>query len=134
MNEADVIRATRAHLERQFPKTCSGCGRVFRSLKEYLLNTSHVGAPISYDADEGNYQPVAPVGTISLANCSCGSTLALGSDGMSLLTVWRLMGWARREMKRRQVDMREVLERLRQQVDEVVLSEPDVVSPEPGRT
>jgi hypothetical protein len=117
----NAIRMTRAHIEGQFPKTCPSCQKVFATLADYLLETRHVGAPISYDADAGNWAPTEPVGTVSLANCSCGSTLVIDSDSMGLWTMWRLMRWARHESRRRGITVGQLLTWVRAQIDEQVL-------------
>jgi signal transduction histidine kinase/CheY-like chemotaxis protein len=133
LNEEEVAEITRRHLERQFPKVCEKCGRRYVSLKDYLQRTVHVGAPVSFDAADGDWRPRRPVGTLSMANCACGTTLSLGSDGMSLLTVWRLMGWARRETKRRGVALEALLAGLRERIDRNVLAEEERRQPEPER-
>lgn len=128
-----AVELTRRHLESLFPKRCSKCGREYASLREYLGATKHVGAPISYDAAGGDYRPLRPVGTMSLANCPCGTTLALGTDGMSLRTVWRLMAFGRRETKRRGITFEQLLSEVRASVDAQVLGEPAAsgAGPEP---
>jgi hypothetical protein len=88
---ADAIRLTRQHVERQFPKVCGTCGQRFESLVEYLRQTTHVGDVTSLDAQMGDWRPQRPAGTLSLANCRCGTTLAIGSHGMGLITLWRLL-------------------------------------------
>jgi hypothetical protein len=120
MTEADVVEVMRAYLSTQFPKKCQ-CGRLYSSLEDYLRNTTHTGKPISYDADMENWQPKLPIGTVSMANCSCGSTLAVSSKGMNLITLLRLMFWARIETRSRGIGMSELLEDLRSKVDKVVL-------------
>jgi hypothetical protein len=120
---------TRSHIEGKFPKTCSNCHRVYATLAEYLLATRHVGAPISYDAEEGDWTPTEPLGTQSLANCSCGSTLAIGSSGMNLWTTWRLMRWARNESRLRGISIEQLLVWVRAQIDEQVLGEQNLESP-----
>jgi hypothetical protein len=107
----------RQHLDGRFPKECRACGRTYADLRDYLLHTKHVGRPVSYDAELGIFWPTRPVGTMSLANCSCGTTLSVTSEGMSLLTMWRLMRWLRKEMKRRGQGASEVLEDLRRAID-----------------
>jgi len=124
MDEAKAIRATRAHLEQQFPKVCRSCGRTFTSLYDYLENTRNVGQPVSYDAERGNWRPFSPAGTLSFANCRCGTTLALGSEGMPLLTLWRLMAWGRAEVQRRNISIGEFLEGLRAKLEAQVRSAP----------
>ena len=117
MTESEVILVMRQHLEGKFPKNCGMCGRSFANLKDYLLHTTHVGPPLSYDAELGDFRPSPPIGTMSLANCRCGNTLSLDSRGMSLMTLWRLLRWLRGEMTRRRQKAPEVLEDLRRAID-----------------
>ena len=121
MKEHDVVAVVRAHIERKFPKTCSKCGRTFASLKEYLQCTTHIGNPVSYDADLKNWRPFKPVGTLSFANCSCGTTLAISSDGLGVIVMWRLLRWARTESARRNISVGELLDGVRQKIDRQVL-------------
>ncbi len=121
MNEDDVIREMIDFLNSKFPKTCSCCGKRYGSLEEYLRQTTHTGKPISYDADDESWRPVKPIGTLSLANCSCGSTLAINSKGMNLITLWKMMNWARKESKRRGIRISDLLEDLRSKIDKRVL-------------
>jgi hypothetical protein len=72
----------------------------------------------------GDLQPKRPIGTMSLANCSCGNTLVMDSTGMSLSTLWRLMGWLSCEMIRRRQKAPVVLEQLRRAIDEATLASP----------
>lgn len=113
---------TRAHLESFFPRRCSRCQRGFSSLADYLRNTTHVDAPVSFDADLVEL-PASPVGTISMANCACGTTLALGSEGMPHETLVQLMTWARDEIAARGVPLRTVLLELRDEVDRETLAD-----------
>ena len=125
MTEAEVIRAMREHLEGLFPKTCPSCQHKFATLKEYLQVTDHLGPPVPYDAEFDDWQPMKPVGTVTLANCPCGSTLALSSEGMPLLQLWRLLSWARIETKRRSMSAQELLNYLRDKICQQVLAEPE---------
>ena len=124
MVESEVIVVMRQHLEGKFPKQCGVCERTYDNLKDYLLHTTHVGPPKSYDDDFGVFRPLRPIGTMSLANCSCGNTLVIDSDGMSLMTLWRLMGWLQGEMIRRRQKPSVILEELRRSIDEVTLADP----------
>jgi hypothetical protein len=110
--EAEVITIVRGHIERQFPMNCSMCGHLFASLKDYLEYTTHLGKPVSYDADTEDWRPLEPLGTLSYANCQCGTTLSISSEGMGLLTLWQLLRWARNESSRRGISMGELLEDL----------------------
>lgn len=123
MTAEEAIRKTRSHIEGKFPKTCPSCYKVFATLADYLLETRHIGTPVSYDAEEGDWTPTKPLGTQSMANCSCGSTLAIDSSGMSLWNLWRLMRWARRESQLRGITMEQLLAWVRTQIDEQVLGE-----------
>jgi len=91
VTEADVIKKMREHLEGQFPKVCNNCHCRFATLREYLQITKHRGAAMPYDADAGNWLPLKPIGTVSYADCPCGSTLLLSSAGMPRHRLWSLM-------------------------------------------
>ena len=112
----------RRHLEGKFPKKCGACERTFADLKDYLLHTTHVGPPRSYDMELGVHRPTQPIGTLSLANCSCGNTLAIDSSGMDLTTMWHLMTWLLAEMNRRGQNPLMVLESLRAAIDRATLA------------
>ena len=129
MTEADVIQAMRDHLEGLFPKTCPNCQHTFATFRQYVEQTRHQGPPIPYDADAGNWQPVKPLGTVTLSNCSCGTTLALSSQGMPLVRLWRLLNWARTETRRRGQTPQELLTHLREEICHQVLTEVDSPNP-----
>lgn len=124
MTEAEVIHAMRHHLEGLFPRLCPNCQRRFESLREYLQVTTHQGPPMSYDAELGRWKPLRPLGTMTLANCTCGSTLALTSQGIPLFKLWRMLNWARIETKRRAVGQQHLLGCLRDEICRQVLAEP----------
>lgn len=124
MTEADVIRVMREYLEGLFPKTCPNCQRNFTTLREYLQVTTHQGPPMPYDAEQGDWQPWRPIGTVTFANCPCGTTLALSSKDMPLPQLWRLLNWARIETKRRGMSPQELLSYLRDEICKQVLAEP----------
>jgi len=124
MTEADVIRQMRAHLEGQFPKSCTVCHRVFATLRDYLRHTTHLGSSMPYDAEMGDWAPARPLGTMTFALCSCGTTLALTSDGMPLLQLWTLLNWARVETHKRHMTPQALLNYLRDAICKQVLAEP----------
>lgn len=124
LSTAAAIRLTRQHVESRFPLTCR-CGKVYPNLRSYLLQTTHVGPPVSYDGELGNWTPRAPIGTVSMANCPCGSTLTVNTDGMPLRTMWQLLLWARFESWNRQISLPELLRWVRDQIDSQVLAESD---------
>jgi hypothetical protein len=123
MNENDVIETLRKYISRQFPKECRSCGKRYESFAEFIRNTTYVGKPLSYDAERDDWQPARPLGTIGLANCSCGSTLAISSSRMNLITYWRLMNWARKEIKHQEITSNDLLEDLRRKIDQSVLED-----------
>ncbi len=111
--------------EKQFPKECKCCGKLYSSFKEYLQNTTHVGQPISYDAENEDWQPDTPLGTMSLAKCPCGTTLAITSSGMDISILLKLMNWAQSESEKRGVTISDLLEDLRAAIDKSVLQDYD---------
>jgi hypothetical protein len=123
MTELEVIRIMRKHLEGLFPKVCFHCERSYATLREYLLLTRPLGAAMPYDAEVGDWSPLRPMGTMTFSNCACGTTLALSSQGMSLLVLWRLLNWARVETARRSMTPRELLGYLRDEISAQVLAE-----------
>jgi hypothetical protein len=129
MTEAEAIQIMRKHIEGQFPKECPNCHHRYATLREYILATRPVGAK-SYDADAGEWRPVEPLGTAVLANCPCGTTLALTSDGVPLLQMWRVMRWAWTETRRRGLTPQQLLDHVRAVIRRQVLAEP---GPGPGK-
>ncbi|MDP6526493.1 MAG: hypothetical protein QGH15_19955 [Kiritimatiellia bacterium] len=121
MEENDVIEIVKEFIATKFPKECECCGRRYDSFADFLHNTFHLGKPMSYDAESGDWQPVEPLGTLSMATCSCGTTLAISSSGMNVKTLWRLMKWAKTETEERGISPGELLNTLRSRTDESVL-------------
>jgi hypothetical protein len=123
VTEKQLIALVRSHVEAQFPKTCSKCGRVFATFADYVRDVKHVGAPILLDAATEDRAPPAPFVAISMANCACGTTLALASHNMSPRDSRRLVQWIRKEMERRGVALDQLLTSLRAKIDAEVLAE-----------
>jgi hypothetical protein len=121
MTEDDVVRIVRLYLEGLFPKVCSRCGRRFASLREYLEATAHLSTPVLYDDITGEI-PLNPMGPLSFANCACGTTLAVGSRGIPPWQLVELLTWAKNETSRRSIGIRELLRRIRDRIDEQVLT------------
>jgi hypothetical protein len=119
----EAVRLIRAHVESKFPKTCNTCGRVFLSLPGYLRSTRYVGNPVSYDAEVEDWTPREPIGSYAMSLCPCGTSLAIDSSGISLLTLWRLMRFVREESQRRGVTVSEILVGIRVEVRRQVLAE-----------
>ncbi len=122
VTEDDVVRIVRAYIEGLFPKVCPRCGRRFGSLREYLQQTTHVGTPIFND-EIGGQPLVEPLGPIALANCQCGTTLTISSEGIPREMMAELLTWARSEASRRSVTVPDVLHELRARIDAQVLGE-----------
>ncbi len=122
MTEDDVVNIIYEFVSNQeFPKTCSSCGRVYSTLKEYLQVTTPVGEPVSYDAELENWEPDNPIGTMSLANCSCKGTMAISSTNMPVKTLIQLMLWLKVEALKRKLQPSELLNLIRQKVDKKAL-------------
>jgi hypothetical protein len=123
MTEAEVVKIRREYFEGLFPKFCPKCNRCFSTLRKYILITKRLGPSISYDAELGDWNTVQPIGSVALANCPYGSTLALGTENMPLPLRLLLLNWVRSETQRRGVSPRELLEYLRDQIRKQVLTE-----------
>ena len=127
----DAVCVIRSHVESKFPKTCPLCGQVFGTLSDYVRGTRPVGQPVSYDAVLGDWTPTDPIGTYTLVRCACGTSLAIDSSGMSLLTLWRLMRFARQETRKTRETISELLERIRVEVHRRVRAEEAAGAPRP---
>jgi hypothetical protein len=123
MNERDAIDIIRNHARKQFPKECSCCKKRWSTFAEFIRSTSYVGKPVSYDAEMGIFKPIKPLGTLGMVNCLCGSTIALSSKGMKLITMWKLLRWGRKEAKNRGCTSSDILADLRNEIDEIELRE-----------
>jgi hypothetical protein len=118
MTEDEVVRLLHEYFDSLFPKACPSCNRIFTSLFEYIQVTKRVGMPISYDADDNDWNTTNPVGTIALANCPCGSTLALTTKDMLLSKRLELLSWEKMVTQRRGLSPSELLEYLRSEIRE----------------
>lgn len=123
MTEAEFAMLMLMHFERLFPKTCGNCGRVYPTLRDYMLSCKPLGPVIVYDAELEDWNPEDPIGAVAQANCPCGNTLALGTNGMSLSAMRAALDWVRGETKSRGVSYQELLGRIRSLIREQVLSE-----------
>lgn len=123
MMDARLARMVRGHFERLFPRSCPRCGRSYASLRDFIEGTTRVGHPRSYDAEVGDWMPTEPLGTMTVSNCSCGTTLALSTQGMPLPELHAGMHWLKTESQRRQKPPEEVLACLRDNIRQQVLTE-----------
>jgi hypothetical protein len=123
MIEAEVVKTLREHFEGLFPKVCPNCSRCFTTLREYILITKRLGQSMSYDAELRDWNTLQPIGSIALSNCPCGSTLALGTEGMPLPRRLLLLNWVRIETQRRGVSPQELLDYLRDEIRKQVIAE-----------
>jgi hypothetical protein len=128
MTGAEALQAVRRHFESLFPKTCSSCGRRFTTLREYILLTERLGPATSYDAELGDWKTTQPIGSLALANCPCGSTLALSTEGMALPLRQALLSWVKIETQRLGVSSSDLLERMRDEIRRQVMGEPPSLS------
>ena len=124
MTDEEMFRINYEHYAGLFPKTCASCGRRFASLREYILATRPVGATISYDAELGEWQTSQPLGAAALANCSCGSTIALTTEGLPLPVIQEMLEWIRVETARRGLTTEALLDIVRNEVRKRALAEP----------
>lgn len=123
MIETEVVKTLREHFEGLFPKVCPNCNRCFTTLQEYILITIPLGPSISYDAELSDWNTLLPIGSLAMANCPCGTTLTLGTEGMLLPRRLLLLDWVRIETQRRGLSPSELLDYLRNEIRKQVLSE-----------
>jgi hypothetical protein len=116
MTEAEVLEILQRHFEGLFPMACSNCGRPYATLREYVLTTVRLGVPISFDAEDANWETERPIGTLALANCPCGSTISLSTRGMPVARQRGLLAWLREESHRRGVRPSGVLDGVRDEI------------------
>ena len=123
MTEDEVVLILRDYFESLFPKVCSTCGRRFGTLAEYIQTTTSVGQPVSYDANENDWNPRQLIGSAVLANCPCGTTLALTTEEMALPLRLELLKWVKMEMQRRGITASDLLAHLRDRIRKGVLGD-----------
>lgn len=116
MTEEEFIQLNYEHYSGLFPKACTNCGRRFETLGDYILATRVVGATISYDAELGEWETTHPVGAVAMANCPCGSTVALTTDGIPLSDIQRMLEWLRVETQQRGVTSEALLGYVRNEI------------------
>jgi len=121
MTKNEVVQILCVHFESLFPKLCPNCNRCFATLHDYIQNTTRLGVPMSYDAEFDNWNTRQPIGSMAFANCSCGSTLALGPETMVLSRRLELLNWVRIETQRRKIIPSELLEGLRDEIRKQIL-------------
>ncbi len=124
MTEGEIIRLMHAHFAGLFPRACPKCRCHFATLQDYILNTERFGGTISYDAELGDRTPPRPMGAVALANCACGNTLALSTDGLPLAQIHQVLAWIKAETERRGVNAKEVIARVRDEVRRRALGGP----------
>lgn len=125
MDRAEVLAIVQGHFESLFPRSCTKCGRRFGSLLEYIQVTQRVGPVKSYDAELRDWRAPAPIGSFAMSNCPCGTTISLTTDGLPLDTRHALLAWVKAETERQGITPTALLEGVRSEVRQRVLSERD---------
>lgn len=123
MTDNEIIQMMHEHFEGLFPKVCSKCGQCFPTLRDYILKTKRLGGTISYDAELGDWETMMPIGAVALANCPCGTTLALTTDGMPLSKIHLVLKWVRVEVERRDLSPMDLIGYVRDEVRKRVLAQ-----------
>jgi len=70
---AGFVDLLRQHCSDQFPKSCPKCDRSYTSFREYVLETN----PVGLQCFDSAKSLADPIGTLSLANCECGTTISV---------------------------------------------------------
>lgn len=118
MEEQEVLNLLYNYFCSLFPMKCNACGRVFDSLRDYIQVTDPVGPSVSYDAERGDWQTERPLGSFALANCPCGSTLSLTTEGLEPQDRKALLLWLKSQSESRHQTPSEVLGDVRRYVRE----------------
>lgn len=121
LTDEEAVDLVRSHIEKQFPRSCTKCGRTFPTLAAFVLETSRVGEPLSTDAEDGEWRPTTDDGAMAMANCPCGTTLAIDSAGIGLGNMWKLLAWARARSRERGVSVRALMSWMRDEIDARVI-------------
>jgi hypothetical protein len=123
LTDEAVVETLLIYFKSLFPKTCNNCLRIFATLSDYLKGTQRLSPSISYDADLSHWNTKQPIGSSVMANCSCGSTLALTTKLMPLAQQLELLNWLSIETQKRGLSASELLEQLRDDVRTKVLGD-----------
>ncbi len=126
----EILEMIYDHFAGLFPRDCTTCGRRFATLRQYILETTPVGSTTSFDAQLGDWHTTEPIGAIAMANCPCGSTLGLTTEGIALPEIHRLLAWVREETTRRGMTQAELLESVRTEMRQRALDDPRMAPPE----
>jgi hypothetical protein len=123
MTEAEILRMFREFYDGLFPKVCPNCGRRFETLRDYIVASQRLWPSLNYDMELGADKAPRPIGGLAMANCLCGSTLALSTRSMPVSQTHLIVAWIRTEMERRGLKQAELLDYLRDEVRRQVLAE-----------
>ena len=116
MTDEEIIQMMRELFEGLFPKVCTHCGRNYETLREYIRDTNRLGQSVSYDAEMGYWDRAELIGGVALANCCCGNTLALTTQGMPVSKLHMLLKWMKIESEQRGLSPSELLDYVRDEV------------------
>lgn len=122
MMDEGIIRMLLEYHEGLFPKNCPNCGRHFATLREYLLTTQQLERVLSYDAESNDYEPLDPIGIFTMANCPCGTTMALSTANMPLWQTHQILGWIRAETEQNGVALTRLLNCVRDEIRKRILA------------
>jgi hypothetical protein len=124
MTEDEIIQMVREHFEGLFPKVCPKCGRRFETLRKYILGTERIGTTTCYDAETGDWETKQPIGAAAHANCPCGTTMTLTSEGMPVSQVHLVLKWIKEETQRQGASPLELINYIRNEIRKRVLTDP----------
>ena len=124
LTKEHVIKIILNAVEKNFPKDCTCCGHHFPTYKEYLQDTHPLGSPISYDAENEDWQPQKPLGILAYWKCKfCCNTLTTNINDLEIETIWQLLSWIKEESIRRGVSSKSILHEIRSKMRKQVLGE-----------
>ena len=122
MTEEQVVETIFTAVANNFPKDCSCCGHRFHTYNDYIQETSILGTPFSYDAENKDWRPATPLGFHAYCKCNfCSNALTTNIDSLEPDTIWQLLAWIKEETNNRGVSSRELLNEIRGKMRKHVL-------------
>lgn len=106
-----ILQACKA----QFPRTCKCCGRQFVDFADYVRGTRPIGLIADLEVDDD------PLGLMSMANCGCGTTMALRCENPEMHAMFVKV--LRKESSASGRSLSDILTELRSRIRATVLAE-----------
>ncbi len=104
------------YLTAQFPRACTTCARPFPDFAAWVSTTSPLGMPVCFDQGDAEAAGEDPVGTLSMVDCVCGTTLAISCHHPDSEMYQQLVAALRGDAVRHAISVDDVLQVLREEI------------------